>query len=149
MHNTRLRKGYLYTGEQLSGIDPGMILSPYTAFTSERRKEDVWEAVRKQEFPRLPSRHDALFLFENEADLQKAWIKWWNGQSRRTLRAQIVEGALVHKADSRFLDCHESEWEENARRYWSELQTEDPIFEIVVQGRLYFPDWETFPSLKD
>jgi hypothetical protein len=31
--------------------------------------------------------------------------------------------------------------------YWSGLQTDDPIFEVVVQGQVYFPDWGTFPPL--
>jgi hypothetical protein len=44
MHNTRLRKGCLYTGDLLSGIHPGQIISPYATFTSEIRKEDAWEA---------------------------------------------------------------------------------------------------------
>jgi hypothetical protein len=148
MHNTRLRKGCLYTGDVLSGIHPGAIISPYATFTSEKHKEDVWESVRSLEFSSLPSRREALFLFENEADLQKAPNKWWSGQSRRTLRARIARGSLVHKADSRLLDCYENEWEENARRYWNGLQTDEPIFEVVVQGRVYFPDWESFPDLR-
>jgi hypothetical protein len=147
MHNTRLRKGCLYTGDLLSDIHPGEIISPYTTFTSEQRKEDAWESVRNLEFLSLPSRREALFLFENEADLQKASSKWWSGQSRRALRARIVRGSLAHKADSRLLDCYEGEWEENARRYWRGLQTDEPIFEIVVQGVVYLPGWESFPDL--
>jgi hypothetical protein len=101
MHNTRLRKGHLYTGDVLAYIDPGMIISPYFAFNSEMLKEDVWESVRGQEFPICPSRRQALFLFENEDDLQKASSKWWRGQYRRTLKAHIVDDRLMHKADSR------------------------------------------------
>jgi hypothetical protein len=51
MHNTRLRKGYLYTGEELAGIHPGASISPYTTSTSEKHKEGVWESVRSEEFP--------------------------------------------------------------------------------------------------
>jgi hypothetical protein len=115
MHNTRLHMGYLYTGALLSGIHPGMIISPYTAFTSERHKEDVWESVRSREFPSRPSRRDALFLFDNEDDLRKATSKWWSTQSRHALRVNIVQGSLMHRADSQLLDCDTDDYEENAR----------------------------------
>lgn len=148
LHNVRLGKGYLRTGGALAGFTPhGAILSPYTAFNSEKAKEDVWETVRIQQFAGLPSRRDALFLFESGADLQKASVKWWAGQPRRTLKAQITEGAALHKADSRLLDSTEDQWEENAQRYWRGLQTDDPIFEVIVQGVVCFPEWETFPLL--
>jgi hypothetical protein len=145
MHNTRARKGFLPTRDAFAGfVSDGTILSPYTAFTSESAKEDAWETVRAQQFPGLPSRRDALFLFESEADLQKASEKWWADQPRRVLKAQVTEGAALHKADSRLLDSTEGQWEENARRYWCGVQTDDPVFEVVVQGVVYFPEWETF-----
>jgi hypothetical protein len=124
-----------------------MIISPYASFTSEKPKEEVWESVRHRQFPELPSRHEAFFLFETEGDLQKASRKWWSGQTRQVLRAQIIHGALVHKADSNFLDSSQNEWEASAKAYWSSLETDEPIFEIVVQGCVYFPDWKTFPTL--
>jgi hypothetical protein len=148
LHNTRGHKGYLPTRDALAGfVTDGTILSPYTVFNSERAKEDVWEAVRVQQFPGLPSRRDALFLFESEADLEKASERWWAGQARRTFKTHITEGAALHKADSRLLDSTEDQWEENAQRYWRGAQTDDPILEAVVQGVIYFPEWETFPSL--
>lgn len=150
LHNTRGRKGYLPTRDAMVGfgMDNGEILSAYTTFTSESAKEDVWDTIRVQQFPSLPSRRDALFLFDSEMDLQRASEKWWAGQRRRTLKVHISEGAALHKADSRLLDSTEDQWEENAQRYWRGLQTDAPIFEVIVQGVVYFPEWEMFPMLE-
>lgn len=146
MHNTRLREGFLLTGAALAALLPeGSIISPYSSFTNERPKEDMWEDLRFKNFPHLPSRKNALFLFEDELSLQIAEKKWWPGQSRKNLSAQVVDGSSIHKADSNWLDCTEEAWERNANAYWSGLTTPEPIFEVVVQGQIYFPDWQEFP----
>lgn len=148
LHNTRLREGILPTGNILNGFLPsGTIISPYTFFNSQPRKEEAWESIRVNDFPDLPSRRDAIFLFENETDLENANQKWWPGEPRRSLQAVIIDGSLLHKADTSLLDCLEDAWESNARTYWSGDQTENPLFEVIVQGAIYFPEWKSFPML--
>lgn len=148
LHNTRLRKGYLPTGDALESIWPeGCIISPYSSFTNEQEKEEKWETVRKKEFPNLPSRKNALFLFDDKNSLEAAMTSWWSGQKRLELTAQIPEGAKIHKADAKLLDCNMCDYDQNAHAYWSGDTTDKPIFEIVVQGIVFFPDWESFPML--
>lgn len=147
MNNTRLCKGFLSTGDLLSSIiPPGAIISRYSNFTNEKPKEDVWEKVRLESVPHLPTRKDALFLFDDEIFMRRALESWWAGQNRQILRAHVLaEKSKLHRADAKWLDCTKEKWGENAHAYWSGVATDDPIFEVVVQGIVIFPDWETFP----
>lgn len=151
LNNTRLRKGMLWTGEIMRQIlgplqSKHMIISPYATFNTQPQKEKIWEDIRLSEYPNLPSRREALFLFETKDDLERASQKWWPGRPRRCLQAVVQQG-FVHKADACLLDCFEPEWPDKARAYWSGGRTADPLFEVVVQGAIYFPEWETFPML--
>jgi hypothetical protein len=119
LNNTKLRKGYLYIGEVLGDLVPeGAILSPYTFFTDEKRKEALWEAVRKDGYPGLPSRTNALFLFPDQKNLRRATNLWWSGEERLITKANVSGQSKIHKADSKLLDCTPEKWRENAHSYW-------------------------------
>lgn len=111
----------------------------------EAVKEAVWEQVRKDHFPLLPSRQGAFFLFESESVARKRSAEWFPGQDRWFLRSQIVEGSGVMVADARWLNCQQQDWEKNAREYWAGNETSDPQREILVDGGVYFPDRRAEP----
>jgi hypothetical protein len=52
----------------------------------------------------------------------------------------------MHKADSLWLNARAEQFEENAEKYWEGEMTESPFPEVIVNGALYFPDWESFPT---
>jgi hypothetical protein len=148
LHNTRLRRGWLPSGGLMRPHLPdGAIASPYSSFTSERPKEDVWEEVRRLSFPGCPSRREALFLFDDETSLQGAQDFWWPNQPRRLLAVRVAAESALHRGDARWLDGREESWRERARDYWGGKRTDLPIIEVVVQGIVFFPDWESFPGL--
>lgn len=146
LNNTRLKKGFLHTAEVMRSFMPeGTIASPYSYLTAEKPKENVWEEVRASQFSSLPSRDGCLFLFEDEDSYNKACKIWWPNQNRRKLIAEIVKGSIVHRGDVKWLDATEPNWRNNAAAYWRGETTQDPLFELVVQGAVFFPEWEKFP----
>lgn len=147
LNNVRLRSGFLLTGEIQQALPKGSVISPYTSFNSEQEKEKTWEDIRQKNFPNLPSRSNALFLFDDMSDLNKASELWWKDSLRKTLNAIVLPESKTHKADSKWLNCTEDTYSENASHYWQSEATSDPIFETVVQGIVYFPEWNDFPLL--
>jgi len=143
LHNVRLRKGILFTNINLP---KGSITSPYTYFNNEQHKETVWDKIREKFYPNLPTRHDAFFMFNDLKTIEIAKDLWWKKEIRKTLVVNITQNTKIHRADTRLLDCFENEYESNAHKYWQGQETEKPLIEIVSNGLLYFPQWETFPS---
>lgn len=146
MHNVKLSEGYFFTKEAMVE-EPlkGAILSPYTFYRANTEKEKIWEKVRSEEFPELPSRvNDPMYLFEGDESLELAKQNWWNGRRVTVLEVNIIDNIKLHKADSKWLDCAVSDYEGNARLYWSGIETDAPLFEVIFQGVAFFPDWEDF-----
>jgi hypothetical protein len=67
---------------------------------------------------------------------------WFPRETRTLIEARIVLGASVHLADAQLLECHEPDWEANARRYWQGEMTASPLREVLVDGPVYFPGWQ-------
>ena len=150
-NNTRLRKGVFFTGGAMKeSLPEGSISSFYSFVRKNDKKEIAWEEIRKKEFPELPSRvGDPIFLFDEKQHIDMALEKWWQNKEVRVYQAEIKKVVQIHKADSNFLDCLPEKYEENARLYWSGAKTEAPLFEVIFQGVLFFPEWEKFPTLGD
>ncbi|HPD82673.1 MAG: DUF2441 domain-containing protein [Alphaproteobacteria bacterium] len=147
LHNARIRKGYFPSGSMTADIVPdGTIQSPYTAFNDNKKKEEVWESIRKTEFSNIPSRIEAIFLFSDQSSLQNALKNWWPNQIRAVFQARFIEGKKFC-ADASLLNSTEQHWEENAKKYWNGESSDNPIYEIIVNGIIYFPEWETFQFL--
>lgn len=127
------------------GTLPEGVTTPYNIANRNQETEALWEQVRKREFGGLPSRSNALFLFEREEDVQEARRLWFPNEQRPCVRVRIIEGASLHRADAKWLDAPS---EEAARRYWSGDTANNPLLEIVVQGCVYFPDWNAGPPFQ-
>jgi hypothetical protein len=120
-----------------SGLDGAVTL--YGHLNQNRNKEAVWEQIRVERFPALPTRQHALFLFDDEAIANHARVTWFAGQDRVVVEARVVRNANLHRADATLLDGQPDQWESNAARYWRGEMTPAPRPEIVVEGAVYFP----------
>jgi hypothetical protein len=106
-------------------------------------KEKAWEEIRKAEFPALPTRINALFLFETKELAQRATADWFGNDNRPLVRAQLVDGSPIFRADAKWLDgATSNNVKDRARKYWLGEMTPDPMPEIIVCGLVYFPDWQ-------
>ena len=144
--NVKLAEG-LCPSASLQALAEGMqgIVTPYFIANSQPQKEDFWESIRVSDFPHLPSRHKALFLFESIETATAVQQSWFLNENRILLEARIVYPSQIHLADTKWLDSPESEWESAARNYWSEIMAKEPIPEIIVHGCVYFPGWKEPP----
>jgi len=126
---------------------PGLekVGSPYGFKAKVDDKEQTWERVRTSEYPNLPSRCGAFFLFDDRQFAEQLRDRWFPGEDRIIVSVQIVEGSRVHRADAKWLDATPDRWEENARRYWSSEVTTDQRPEVLVDGAVYFPGWRDRP----
>lgn len=144
-NNAHLAKGYV---QSISAIAVGEMAGSTTLYAAagpEQRKEDVFETVRAKSFPHLPSRSKALFCFNSRADAERAYIEWFKGADKEFVEMRIPTDTLVHTADSRLLNAAESEWENRANLYWTGASTDDPLFETIVHGHVFFPGWQEKP----
>ena len=140
LSNAELVDGFVRSVSSYSDIASGVgtSYSLSSLFNGNKQKEDVWERIREVEFSSLPSRKNALFLFD-EINLACEANRKWFACSRDLVRVRLVEGyTVVHKADSRWLDTFENQWESAARNYWKGIMTMDnPFPEIVAEGMVY------------
>lgn len=123
---------------------PGVI-SPYGHLNAERAKEGVFEQIRIEHYPKRPSRLNAFFCFPTRKDAEKASTTWFKDEGRLFLELQIVEGSNFFCTDSNLLNAIERDWENAAHRYWSGQVTNDPLYEVVIHGAMYFTGWEQKP----
>ena len=86
----------------------------------------------------------ALFLFEQEAAAHRAMAEWFQKENRRIVDVRVVVGSRYHRADAQWLERPKDEWPDAAHRYWAGDMTADPRPEIVLEGHVYLPSWDTF-----
>jgi hypothetical protein len=81
-----------------------------------------------------------MFLFEDRDDGNHG-----PNETRTLVQPRIVKGSTIHVADARLLECHERDWDGNAIKYWQDGATAFPLREVLVDGTVYFPRWQTEP----
>lgn len=99
--------------------------------------EFIWEMVRNFEFPKMPSRMESVFLFENKKDALD-----FKSQYRDT-ECNLVE-VITFDGETKSFDMNWfsnvpsnislSEVMEYARSYWQQKETDNPVKEILYQG---------------
>jgi Protein of unknown function (DUF2971) len=148
-HNVLLAKGFSFSISAVNVMEnmEGAV-TQYGAGALFADKERAWERIRKAEFPNLPTRINALFLFESKELAQQATAEWFGNDNRLLVRAQLVDGSRTFRADAKWLNGATADnAEDRARRYWSGEMSPDPFPEIIVCGLVYFPDWEQWGEL--
>lgn len=148
LNNARLGKGWTASVSyfvEMEGNDG--FVTPYSMLHRDKDKEAVWEAVRQQKFPKLPSRMKALYAFLTQTDAESALSLggWFEEESRVIIAVQPSPNAVVHVADAGWLDSRADHWTASASEYWSGAKTDDPKPEVVLHGQFYCPGWREPP----
>lgn len=109
--------------------------------------EEVWERVRAARFPHKPSRRGATFLFDRHDAATEFASKWMPDTDTVVLRSRISIHASVHTGHVGWLEASAGERKDAAARYWAgePCPGRHEILEHVVDGLVYFPDWEMAP----
>ena len=101
-------------------------------------RELVWENIRLAEFRGEPSRWRCLFLIEREEEVRE-WLRVLGFQPMTHWIVKLRVTGRILKADSRFL-AGDSEplpvWYDKARRYWRGEVTENPLPEVLFEGKV-------------
>lgn len=146
LNNVALSEGICWSISAINRM-PGLMnaMSPYTWRIMNDRKEQVWERIRTEVNPELPSRKGAIFLFDREDLILDIMSKWFPTEMRHLLDVRVVSGGKMHRGDSKWLDCAEDLWEKNAYQYWSGGLMDNPVPEVLIEGAVYFPGWKRPP----
>ena len=72
----------------------------------------------------------------------RAMNEWCINEPKSVYGCGVRVGARIQRADTNWLNCFEHQWEEYANNYWSGLASNNPFYEVLVHGAIYFPDWE-------
>lgn len=144
-HNVKVGHGRVVAASFARAIGelPLGAMSPYEAFMTERAKEEVFERIRAEDFPKCPTRLGSIFLFPDRETADVANEQWWANQ-RVLLPAHIITARRVGVFDSRKLDARQDAWIDAAREYWGEFYTQNPRLEIVVEGAIQLLGWEPY-----
>lgn len=115
--------------------------------------ENFLEKVRIQEFPSRPSRLRSYFLNQNKsiAEIRQHTLKRAPSKVVQCYllksfhKIHFADMGLYEKLDGGNLDIG------IARKYWTEFTPKSPDedlrLEILVEGDLYFPGWQSFPVI--
>jgi Protein of unknown function (DUF2441) len=99
-------------------------------------REVIFEEIRKQEFPRLPSRMKAIWVCE-EKDVQY-WLPWLHSGEKAIYRVSL--NGVMHRGNPENLISDSVEHQllrELARKYWIANDLDKaPAHEILFQGEV-------------
>jgi len=104
--------------------------------------EFIWEYVRQQVTPKMPSRLSSCFLFDNLLDVRKFQKKEFNS-SNIIAKIDIKENRALCKFDMNWLSdvpvtATFSEAYDYASNYWQQKETENPMWEFLCDC-IYIP----------
>jgi hypothetical protein len=147
-NNVRCARGDLFSVSLLSDDEnTANAASGYGGRARTDLKEQEFERIRKEHFQDRPSRINGLFVFDDLHTAECAAVRWFSTDPRIILEARLVVGASIHRGDAIWLDRAElGDWIQCASAYWDGQLTDDPLIEVVVKGRVFFPRWEEFPT---
>lgn len=123
--------------------------TPYSLCRIDDRKERVYEKIRTEKYPTCPSRLKSVYLFDDPNLVERALNSWFRQEPKEVHECRLLAGAVTHKADTTWLNCHEDEWVNCANKYWSGLMSNDAFPEMIVHGAIYFPNYKEFPKPSD
>lgn len=145
-NNVRVGNGALLSVSACIEAEP-QIQNAQTPYSFARRgdaKEELFEEIRLAGYPHRPSRLKTLYVFDDFTLVQRALIEWFPNKNKIVHECRILLGSNTHKADTEWLNGLPEQWPGNAKRYWEGAMTETPFPEVLVDGAIYFPGWESF-----
>lgn len=100
--------------------------------------EFIWEMVRNYEYPDKPSRMESVFLFEQIEDA-KDFLNHYRDLNYQLANVVLFDGVAQSFDMNWFSNVPSNiplpEIEGYARNYWEQRMTENPIVEILYQGK--------------
>ncbi|WP_315722744.1 MULTISPECIES: hypothetical protein [unclassified Bradyrhizobium] len=146
-HNARAGNGVVSSISFLVSNGLEKAVSPFYAGRWNDKKEVFWEDVRLRAFNTLPERLRAFYCFESRELAERAIREWFAGKelfAREILELRIAETARLHRCDAQWLEVPDEQWQSSAEAYWEGKMTANPFPEVLVDGEVYFPSWQTF-----
>jgi hypothetical protein len=145
-HNVRNGEGVIASISAAAQV-PGQedMVNPQIIKAQNDPKEQAWERVRKEMDSGLPTRNGAFFVVADEAAAEAINHRWFRGDNRHLLATRVIAGSSIFEADASWLDGSATEWEQNARNYWSGKMSANPMREQLIHGAVYFPEWKCPP----
>lgn len=114
--------------------------STHLKYASELLKEYIFDEIRGDEFPSLPSRRKCLFGFPMSLDpIEYARSMGINLEHYKLLILRINEDCTIHWADMNKLNVNLSAYEEianSAREYWGGVDESLDSAEALVDGMI-------------
>ena len=146
-NNVRVGKGTLLSVSAGIEAEPAIenAHTPYSLSRMQDEKERVFEEIRRTKFPTCPPRLKSLYVFDDYGLVERALKEWFPNEQKIPHECRLLLGAVIHKADTTWLNANAEQWRESAEKYWQGLRTQNPFPEVLVHGALYFPSWQTFP----
>jgi hypothetical protein len=147
-NNVRVGKGALLSVSAGIAAEPGIInaQTPYSLRNINNDKERIFEEIRLEHYPNLPSRLKSLYIFDSYSLVEKSLIEWFPNQQKIIHECRVLNDAIVHKADTVWLNTLSHQWSDAAHKYWSGEASTSYFPETLVQGAIYFPDWEQWAN---
>lgn len=148
-NNVMVGKGALLSVNAAISAEPHIenAHTPYSFSSLGDGKEEVFEKIRKREFPTQPSRMKSIYLFNDYSLVERALTEWFQNAPKSAHECRVLVNSAIHIADTAWLNCLPNDWEACARRYWGGLMSDHPFPETIVDGAVYFPEYKSFPSL--
>jgi hypothetical protein len=98
-------------------------------------RELLFEMVRQEVAPQLPSRSSCLFLVEPDADLTACASRYGFGEARRmVVEVEALDGSRICRAHAALLDTTiiAEDILRSARQYWKEAAPDTPPDEVEI-----------------
>ena len=146
-NNAFVGKGWTTTASFAAEVAGAGFVAAYQVYNKQPEKEAIWERVRLEEAPQAPSRMGSTYLFASEADAKQAKELWFATQPKIKLQVLAFPFSLtaLHRANSKWLNRPQAEWESAARQYWRGVMSAEPMVEVLTHGLFFFPGWERPP----
>lgn len=149
LHNASLSKGLLVSPTILAhGIEPKPTKGGVAA-----QAETLLEQIRQESFAERPSRLRCYFLNADKATAEYRMRDILRGDKKLVRCYVVLDGGHFHLADSDIYERLEGRPDDAnlARTYWETFKPKDSEetrrLEILAGSALYFPDWQTFPTI--
>ena len=100
-------------------------------------RELIFEYVRNEFYPELPSRHSCIWLIPNDTESVDFWKQIIQGNTHKIFKV-TVDGK-IHRASQKWLiggTISVHEWEKLAHRYWQGLESGSLQDEILFEGKM-------------
>lgn len=113
-------------------------------------KIEIFELLRKEIVPAAPSRNNCFFAFASQADALAAQTQWGSFPNQVPEPVEIQDDANVFLGDAEYYTNAGTAGltvREAAYRFWLGRRSANPKMEYLVDGTVYFPNWQNFPAV--